>query len=199
VVVDIVDVESRTKTYKNNDDVVKKLQEAFLATTTVSATTKQNIRFVTGSIGETLEIIRLDHPSVKYLYRVRDDLAFDEPIDHTGLVRTMEKSPSLKQKDYVVGGSQQHQRIVDYILFKYHNAEKYFLVHRQCKDKRRKVLVRKSKNTTRWFPMTNHTNTPLYANRACILQPPIIWYDSIGTTPSWRISGETTTTTTTTR
>jgi enterochelin esterase-like enzyme len=54
VVVDIVDVESRTKTYKNNDDVVKKLQEAFLATTTVSATTKQNIRFITGSIGETL-------------------------------------------------------------------------------------------------------------------------------------------------
>jgi hypothetical protein len=90
-------------------------------------------------IGSTkvLESLRRDFPTVEYVYQLHDDLAFAEPIDHLGLIRTMEEPP------------REGVSAVDYVLFRYFHSEEFWQVQKRCSrhGETYKIPVRKSKNT----------------------------------------------------
>jgi len=90
-------------------------------------------------VGSTtvLESVRRYFPTVEYVYQLHDDLAFAEPIDHLGLIRTMEEPP------------REGVSAVDYVLFRYYHSEEFWQVQKRCSrhGETYKVPVRKSKNT----------------------------------------------------
>jgi len=90
-------------------------------------------------VGSTtvLENVRRYFPTVEDVYQLHDDLAFAEPIDHLGLIRTMEEPP------------REGVSAVDYVLFRYYHSEEFWQVQKRCSrhGETYKVPVRKSKNT----------------------------------------------------